>query len=368
MKKYKYMFIDAQILLTTGVFALMHDAPGGKVRQSDLLRMFLLSTFKLLRECPCERPFLVWDSSPYHKNEILRRLLGKDDYKGDRGYKTESDIDQLKSTIAQTEAKIEELRKEDPIINDAQISELEEQIKKWNEEINKIDVQISNFQMRSATKYFIIDKLQNFGLTSIIKKGWECDDICTILSDYCDANGYSAVVVSKDSDYDFMLNRHVDKYNHLCRKVATKDIPNPKLTTFNDVSKEWWWVFRDFPDKKLYEVKALMDSVWGSHNALHKTVKAEYCKPGVFLKDALDAGEEAFEDYNLFKVQLETFDFTKYPDYEFISQCLPWYSKRGKLGTQDEFVKFCKENGIFIRPEKYLEIVNILNFELYNNE
>lgn len=368
MNKYKYMFIDAQIILTTGVYAIMHNTPDGKIKQNDLLRMFILCIFKVIRECPCERPFLVWDSSPYHKNTILKQLLGKDDYKGDRGYKNESDIEDLNKQIEDTKLKIDQLKAEDPVINDSQIAELEEQITKWNKQINDIDVQICNFKTRSATKYFIIEELQKFGITSIIKKGYECDDICTLLADWCNEHKVKAVLVSKDSDYDFMLNPYVDKYNNLCKTKPTPQNPNPKLTTYNDVSKTWWWIARDFPDKKLYQVKALMDSAWGSHNALHKTVKPEWCKQGVFLIDALNHGEDAFDDYNLFKVQLETFDFTKYPDYEFIKDCLPWYSKKGNLGTLDEFTKFCKDNNVGINPWKYKEIIAILNYELYTQQ
>lgn len=366
MNKYKYMFIDAQILLTTGVYAVMHSSPGGKVSKNDLLRMFILSIFKLVREVKCDRPFLVWDSSPYHKNAILKELLGQEDYKGDRGYKTEDDITSIKLKIEETYNKIAQLQEEDPFVNDAQISELQEQISKWEKQINDIDVQISNFKTRSDAKYFIIQELQNFGFTSIILKSWECDDLCTLIADYCNEHKIKAVLVSKDSDYDFMLNPYVDKYNHLCKKLPSETDPNPKLITFEQVSKYWWWVERDFPDKKLYEVKALMDSAWGSHNALHKTVKPEWCKPGIFLKDALDKGEEAFSDFNLFKAQLETFNFSRYPKYEFAKECLPWYLKIGKLGTIDEFKKFLKDNNINVSSDGYKNIINILDYECYN--
>lgn len=366
MHKYKYIFIDAQILLTTGVFAIMNQSKDGKIKKEDLLRMFILSTFKIIREVGCDRPFLVWDSSPYHKNTILKNLLGKDDYKGDRGYKTESDIDRINRSIKETQDKIEQLKSEDPILNDSQINELQEQVEKWSKEIHSIEVQIHNFKVRSETKYFIIQQLQNFGITSIIKKGWECDDICTLIARWCRDHQERALLVSKDSDYDFMLNPYVDKYNHLCKKAPTPENQNPKWTTYDDVCKEWWWIARDFPDKELYEVKALMDSAWGSHNALHKTVKPEWCKTGIFLIDALNHGEDAFSDYNLFQVQLETFNFANYPDYDFISQCLPWYMKQGKLGTVDEFTKFINDNRIGVNPNGYRIIVNTLDYSLYN--
>lgn len=366
MNKYRYMFIDAQILITTGVYAVMHDSPGGKVRREDLLRMFILSTFKLIREVKCDRAFLVWDSSPYHKSTILKKLLGQDDYKGDRGYKNESDIDKLNNNIKELEDKIQKLKEDDPLLHDAEISELDEQIEKFKKQINDIDVQIANFKTRSELKYYIIQELQKFGLTSIIKRGWEADDIITLLSDYCFNNKIYAVIVSKDSDYDFMLNPYVDKYNHLCRTKPTKENPNPKLKTFEQVSKDLWWIQRDFPDKRLYEVKAIMDSAWGSHNALHKTVKPEWCKAGVFLIDALNHGEDAFSDYNLFKVQLETFDFSKYPDYEFIKNCLPWYSRQGKLGSYNEFCKFINENKVKMNPRGYYDILEILDYSLWS--
>jgi len=366
--RYKYAFIDAQILLTTGVYAIQSQYKDGKIQQNELLRMFILSVFKIIREVQCERPYLVWDSSPYHKNAILKQLLGQDDYKGDRGYKTEDDITKANNEISKLEERISKLQAEDPLLHEAEIAELNDQIAKFRKQINNIEVQIHNFKVRSETKYFIIDKLQNFGITSIIKKGWEADDIITLLADYCNENKTKAVLVSKDSDYDFMLNPYVDKYNQLCRKAPTETDPNPKLTTYDKVISYWWWIPRDFPDKKLFEVKALMDSTWGSHNFLHRTVKPEWCKEGVYLIDALNHGEDAFNDYKLFQAQLETFNFKNYPDYEFIANCLPWYSKKGKLDTVENFSKFISENNVRMNPMGYRKIIEILNYELYDSD
>lgn len=350
MNKYKYMFIDAQILLTTGQYAVMHEVKDGRIKRESLLRMFILSVFKLVREVGVDRPFLVWDSSPYHKSKILKELIHQEDYKGDRGYKTADDITDLNAQISKTEERIAQLKAEDPILNEAEINELEDSINKYKAEIERIDVQIHNFRVRSEVKYFIIKELQKFGFTSIIKRGYEADDIITMLSDWCNTNKYRAVIVSKDSDYDFMLNPYVDKYNQLCRTKPTPENPNPKWTTYDQVIKYWWWIPRDFPDKKLYEVKGIMDSAWGSHNFLHKTVKAEWSKPGVFLIDALNHGEDAFDNWELFQAQLATFDFSRYPDYDFIKVCLPWYSKQGCLLPMENFRKFLTENKIRVNP------------------
>lgn len=365
MNKYRFMFIDAQILITTGVYAIMNSSPGGRVSQNDLARMFILSVFKIVREIGCDRPFLVWDSSPYHKSAILTELVGKDDYKGDRGYKTADDVHQIGKTIVDLENQIKSLQEEDPILHDAQISELTEQIEKYKKQIYDIETQIHNFQVRSATKYFIIKELGRFGFTSIILKGWECDDICTLLADWCHANGHKALLVSKDSDYDFMLNPSTEKYNHWNKSKPTPENPNPKFKTFEDISKEYWWVARDFPDKKLHEVKAIMDSAWGSHNALKRTVKSEWCKAGVFLKDALDHGPDAFEDYDRFNAQLETFNFSRYPRYDFIKECLPWYLKQGGLDTKAEFAEWLNQNKIRVNPNGYDEIIRTVNYEEY---
>lgn len=366
MNKYKYIFIDAQILLTTGVFAISSSSPEGKIQMNDLLRMFILSTFKIIREIGCDRPFLVWDSSPYHKNDILKKLLGKDDYKSDRGYKNDSDIVNIKAQICDTLDKIESLKAEDPILHDAQIAELTEQVEKWRKEIKNIEVSIHNFKVRSDTKYFIIKELQKFGITSIIKKGYECDDICTLLANWCEEHQERALLVSKDSDYDYMLNPYVDRYNHLCKKAPTSEDPNPKFKTYDQMLEYYWWIKRDFPDKRLHEVKALMDSAWGSHNFLHKTVKPEWCKDGIFLIDALNHGEDAFSDYNLFKIQLETFNFSNYPDYEFIKNCLPWYMTKGELGSFSSFCDFISKNNIKMNPNGYRTILSILDYSLYN--
>lgn len=362
MNRYKYIFIDAQILLTTGVY-VVGDPKTGKIKKEDLLRMFLYSIFKIVREVPCDRPFLVWDSSPYHKNKILIDLLGVDDYKGDRGYKTAEDIDIIKKKISETTDKIEYLRSTDPIINDSQISELEEQVSHWLVEITNIERQIHNFQVRSETKYFIIDKLKDFGFTSIIKKGWECDDICTLLADYCGNSKERICLISKDSDYDFMLNEYTDKYNQLCKTKPTPENPTPQLTTYSMVLRRNPWV-ENFPDLKLFEAKAIFDSVYGSHNALHKVIKSTCI--GKSLKEIIDNPEEYIEDIPRYRAQIETFNFKNYPDYDFISTCLPWYSKQGTLKSVAEFKNFLSENKIPIGTKQYEQFVGIVDYSLYN--
>lgn len=368
--KYKYMFIDAQICLVTGMYAVMHQFKDRRINEQTLLKMFIQSMFKLTREVKCDRPYLLWDSAPYHKQTILKEALGKEDYKGDRGYKTADEVTILKEKLGPLQVQLKNAEEHPELYSEDELAALKEnltkEITKIERSIDDIEVQIHNFQVRGAVKRKIIDTLGDFGYTSIIMGGYEADDIAQLLVDYCTERKEKVLLVSKDSDWDYMLTPYADKYDHYTKNAAVAKDPSLKWKTYESVKKELWWTERDFPGWKLSEIKRYQDSLYGSHNALKACLHPEWKKAGVFLKEVIDHLDEACSDKALFEAQMKTSDFTLYPKYEFMKKCLPWYSKKGHLKSVDEFVKYAKENKLALNPYSYLDIIKILDYELFD--
>ena len=76
----------------------------------------------------------------------------------------------------------------------------------------------------------------------------------------------------------------------------------------------------------------------------------------------------SFDDFELFKKQVETFDVSKYPRFEEakrqITDILP---TAGKLGTIPEFHAFCDKYGITKISDRYfIEFISRFNPDLYS--
>lgn len=339
--KYKYMFFDAQIVLTTGMHALSNPrVNNGIVKKEELIKMFIQSVFKVVREVGCDRPFLLWDSSPYHKSTILKEKLGIEDYKGDRGYQTQDDLDSV-------DAKIKELETS----GDYTPEEMSELKKKYFDILR----QVTNFKIRTEVKYLLMSEFDQFGFTSISKKGYEADDIAALLSRYLKNDPNRHLFITKDSDWDYLLQPNIDRYNNFGR--------GERFKTYQQVMEFYHWLPTDFPEWSLYDLKTEIDCLMGSHNNLKNTLtKGWGNKP---IREILDNFEESVQNKEVYYAQKATCDFSIYPDYEFIKECLPWYSKKGGLSTANIFQEWCDKHKIGLRSWAYKTIVNILDYELY---
>lgn len=351
MAQYKYAFFDAQLILVRTVKALQGGSPDGICRRQDILRTFLYSVFKVIREVGCDRPFLLWDSSPYHKTTILNDMLGESQYKADRWYASEDDVADMKLKIRTLTADIQDLINHDP--EDSRIAELTSELESLKSTVKQAELQIANFKVRQDVKYSIIGELGRFGLTSIIKKGWEADDLAYLLCKQVEHCDKPSLVITTDTDWEYWINPNCVKYNNYSRKFVTYD----------EVRARHKKIFDAHPDWDLFKAKSYLDTLYGSHNNLSKTLNPEWS--GRDIDDILTNSDEAFTDKKLFDAQMATWDFERYPDYQFISTCLPWYSSKGTLDTFKEFCAFANKNELGMNPRKYLDLVNVVDYSMY---
>ena len=350
-KMYKYAFIDAQLILVRTIKALQGSAPDGICQRSDVLRTFLYSIFKIVREVGVERPFLLWDSSPYWKSSILNKMLGESQYKADRWYATDDDVANMKVRIEDLTSILAELMVNDP--ESSRIGELGKELENLRNTVKQAELQIANFHVRQDVKYHIINELGRFGMTSIIKRGWESDDIAYLLCKQVEHDIKPSLVVSTDTDWEYWINPNCVKYNNYSRK----------FTTYEEVRSRHKQIVDLHPDWDLFKIKSYVDTLYGSHNNLSKTLNPEWNKRSI--DEILENPDEAFSDRKLFEAQMATWDFGNYPDFQFISSCLPWYSKKGTLDTFKEFCKYVNEQKLGMNPRKYLDLINSANYELY---
>lgn len=351
MAKYKYAFFDAQLILVRTIAALRNSAPGGICRREDILRTFLYSIFKVIREVGADRPFLLWDSSPYHKTAILNKMLGDSQYKTDRWYATDDDVTNMKKRIAELTGIIQDTINRDP--EDTRIAEYSKELEGLKETVKQAELQIANFKVRQDVKYHIINELGRFGFTSILKKGWEADDLAYLLCKQVEHCDKPSMIVSTDTDWEYWINSNCVKYNNY----------SGKFVTYEDVRNRHLKIVEAHPDWDLFKIKSYLDTLYGSHNNLSKTLNPEW--NGRSIDDILANPDEAFADKKLFDAQLATWDFSLYPDYSFMSSCLPWYSKKGTVDTFKEFCDYANSQKLGMNPRKYLDLVNSVNYEMY---
>lgn len=347
---YKFAFFDAQLILVRTIKALSPRSPEGIVKREDVMRTFLYSIFKVVREKGVDRPVLLWDSSPYHKKDILESFLPESHYKADRWI--QEDIGELKDKIAQLGIQIDSLRGVPE--SEEQIAKLEKEIANINQRIKNQIADTANFEIRQDIKYYFINELGKYGMSSVIKKGWEADDIAYLYANLVKPDPRKSLVVTTDTDWEYWINDNVDKYNNY----------SGIITTAEEVRKRHEDVLSKFPEWDLFKLKMYLDVCYGSHNNLYRTLNEK--SKGKKLWEILDNLDEYIEDKNMYDAQLATWDFTRYPDYDFMSNSLDWYLKEGAIASREDYHNFLKTNKIGMNPEKYREFVSYLNPNLYN--
>ena len=181
MSKFDFGILDGQYLLRRN---LARQATAGKVNENLLLKTFLQSIMKEKRELEFDKAIIVWDKAPY-----LRQLEGIEEYKADRHYTTDRDVEALREEL---------LWETDP----KRIAELEK-------EIENSDIAAWNNSVLGRVKYLVIQELGKFGFYSMIKSGFEGDDLAFGLCEICLKRDLKAVMVANDHDWVQFRNKNV---------------------------------------------------------------------------------------------------------------------------------------------------------------
>jgi len=310
---YKYALIDAQYILTRN----FHQAKKNpNFSQQELVKSFFYSIVKLVREdLKCDKVVLLWDKYPYHKSTML------EDFKGDRVYHDEKDL-------------------EKPDLTDEERARIAESIR-----LNKI---------KGAAKYFILTNLGNFGMPSFMKKGYEADDLAYLFSkNYKEEK--KSVIVSADSDWTSMTSDKVDHYMTK-RKVFYTYQYGIEKTSADNVTD-------------LYELMTIHASLFGSHNNLTQTLTKEGMKLS-YAEKIRRAQSGEFEglinNVDLFKRQVKSFSVMDYPESDKAKNMFYFIDKNGILGSQSAFDDWSFNNGLFINSQYYKTFIKDLDTSLYD--
>lgn len=316
--KYKYAIFDAQYLLTRNFCAMKSNGEVPKVE--NLARSFFWTLAKYLREnFQAQKVICLWDKWPYHSAEML-----KGEYKDSRVYYTEDDLEGL-----------------DP--------------EKDKEEYQRIKFESDCNEAKQHAKYWIIKEFSKIGIVSILKSGYEADDLAYLISKHL-KDDEKSVIISRDSDWKYRVSPNLD-YAH----------DKGGITTYQEMYDSMPKELRDY-GLSLYQYKSLIDSLFGSHNDMRRTVKEDIkdC-PETYLR-ALDLDETLFattEDFERFKLQTRSFDVDNFPECDKAKAMLFYMNKNGRVATKGQFSNFRIFNQFYVKDETYRVFSEQLNPLLY---
>ena len=176
---YTWGLIDANYILFREKAILAKDFGDQPIPKNRLFSAVIQAFMRLKGDVACIYPLFVWDKSPYHKLQTLQT------YKADRWYPTDEEYDAL------------ELEK---------VSATPERLVEITAQQNKIRREQANMDAAQYVKYRIINEMGDMGFHSLIKPGYEADDLaflasCLIASYHKHDDRYSAILVTADKDW-----------------------------------------------------------------------------------------------------------------------------------------------------------------------
>lgn len=306
---YDVMLIDSQWLLTRNFFAIRGGSENKLANNAHLTiaGSVISSIMKFLDVVPAKKVILLFDTYPYHKSIFLT------DYKGTRTYTTMEDAENMDD---------EDENKEQALID------------------------AHNLNQRGKAKK-ILTGLESIGLPSFRKSGYEADDLAYEMANRIHENNQTAILVSIDSDWGYWINPSVDWYS-----------PTRGVTTYEDMIQE----IGQIPGLSLYDYKGLYDSFYGSHNDLVQTVTDEMWDLTFidFYKLYMNTNNKSklFQDYDLFKAQLQSQNITNYPEYNKVRSMTYYLDKAGSIPTESRIDKVLANQGVSINRHNFMWYVN----------
>lgn len=328
-KDYKYIAFDAQYFLHRNFAALKsrtaydmasyltkeegdptigHIITKYEFTDMDLVKQFFWTIAKFIREqYTCSKIILLWDKPPYHKTKILP------DYKGSRIHHCQELLDEW------------DIEK-DPI---GYLQEKEEY------RVEKI---------KSSAKYYIINKLKDYGMISVIEDGYEADDLAWIFShlDEIENSDQKSAICSVDSDWHYWISKNVD-YLHF---------NNGEVWTYDDVENDC----DRLPEKlglSIFEAKKYMDSLFYSHNDLKQVTNCGWSDFERLVTEIRNGDYHEILDKDTYDKNMKSFEIDGYPEYDKAVIDLTNSLHNGILMGVDDFCKEAARSGLNVSRSYY---------------
>jgi hypothetical protein len=349
--KFKYAIIDLSMLLYRNSWVVSKDKEPGQYTAGEIIQMTIWSLNKFARDYGINADkfvFAVDKWNPEWNGYYTTYLLGGA-YKDSRG-----DIESAKGkadplSTYMTREKFEELKK-DPSITPDILKEAEKKLF-FNE-------------TKQKAKFALMYELGNFGVPSIYLPGYEADNLMYLASMLLydpDPASKPSVLITKDSDVSYCTSPKMLQFKMPVGKSQ------PEFITYEKMYSEMPDDIKDL-GLSLYQYKSFLDSLGAEgHNGMRRTAK-DRVNPVEAIKRIMKGDFSDLNDVDLFKRQMETFSIEKYPRFEEarrqITDILP---NAGKLGTLEDFHKFCDKYGITkISDRYYVEFISRFDPTLYN--
>lgn len=314
--KYGLGVLDAQYLLRRNYTAI-RGSSGGSVNSSDLIKSFLQSVNKIRNNFDIQRVVLCWDKGPYRKTSVVNQ------YKKDRHYTTSSDLDELRELMLGMEG---------------------EELEEAERELARMKVDLNSEQAFYNSRLEIIANLHLAGYYSLMKPGYEADDLAYFIATEAERRKVKTLLVTIDRDWVTFCNKYVryitpngdTRFNMLKEKVLQ--------------SKEL--------GVSLYELGVLSEIYSGSHNNVMEYPYKDHIDFSEFTRSVM-SNDEKIPDFERVKSFYDVMDMRDM--YEgvksMVESCFETQNMNFSNFTKYSFSKhiFVKHNDIQKLIEGWLE-------------
>lgn len=357
MAYYKYLAVDAQSILYKA-FAATKGL--GHFNSSFLQLTFFRSIKKILIELDEEegisigKVLLLWDKRPYYRASLV------DDYKGTRTYYTEDDLELDWDDMELSWEDVSYLLPgKSP--NDWSESDLSPDVIK-NLKLDKlrrhkehVAREIYLFEQFGQAKYNILVNFSKVGLPSIIREGFEADDIAYTIS-----RTITDPVLLCTVDSDWLA--YITTSTHYWQPKRQE------LTTYSDVCQ----LFFGQPQETnitVHEFKSYMDSLQGNHNDLESCItdEADELRWVDLIPLIKSNGPDQYvTDKKLFSQNFSTFQIETFPNYNALVNDIKQATLAGDLPDTSDFAINPSLMAIPVPQGEYSVMSRYLNKELFN--
>jgi hypothetical protein len=315
--EYNILLVDLSYILSRNIYSISNWKKAGEYTERDVAKSVFQTLSKLFKDYKISASKIIFLSDSWSKeySGYYRTFLIKDliEYKGDR-----------------------------------KLSQEEESISYMNE-------------IKMKSKEFIINNFGKFGIPTIKQEGWEADDLAWLSTNLLyDITPGKNLLITKDSDWKYLLSPRMDYF--VFPKSASEV---PGIITYEEMYNSIPLEIRG-KGISLYDYSSYLNSLGVSHNNMKVTKKPRVNVTKTIIK-ILNNDFTNVADPEGFKIQYNSFDLTKFPGYQELKERIQnSILKIGHLGTSEEFVEFCDNNGIYGLTESYyLNFIGNLNTDYY---
>lgn len=366
-EKYKFGIFDAQIILVTNWNFLKAR---GWLDESKLLTLFTQTIIKNIKTViNCEKVFLCWDTKPYHRAGLVPWQ------KADRFHYTDEFVESYRALKPVSDE--ESHNKLMEIISESQgrpQEEIDEAVNTWKEThpsrseyentLALYEQELEYEHIKERVKKTIIKELSNIGMISLSYQGWEADDLALLYAQLLEKDDDTSIIVSKDSDWEYLLNPNINLLRYHRGEIYS-----------------YQQIYDTLPEEArrrgvgLYEYKAIVDSLYGSHNNYQNCAKNDYpFNWDEFLNGMVENGRtgsidtlEKYCDTDIFLPQFKSFFIENYQDFHAVKDEVNnlLHNKCGSIYQVEEVKHFTNRVGLNISQNYYQGYYDILNKDRY---